>query len=362
MLYSSGISFVSQPSLFSHLQDMDDDSLVSISVRLMKVFRSPFAVLATCDRAEIISEERVSLEPFERLLSLSPAAMRPYRYSYECDEALIRLFRLSTGILSPLFGEDTIISQIGRALHIGRLSGTLSPELSKLLNMASAFGKRVQSGMKVRVFDSAIADEMSSRLSGCGDILIVGSGEGARMLAEALCRSHAVFMTLRDMDKTFLVPPGVKAVPYEERRRYAASSDAVISVTSGLYHTFEESDSNLLSGKLLFDFSSPQDIPSGLGAVRVEDLGIELPERQKVIDSIAALSLAEASEYRSWLEREKASPSINEKAESIAYDAIRRLSGPLSRIGGEEGKAFRESVFDSVRKAVVSYEMDIRRS
>ena len=75
-----------------------------------------------------------------------------------------------------------------------------------------------------------------------------------------------------------------------------------------------------------------------------------------------ALAVKEAREYESWLGRSEAAPDVQARAEAIAYESIRRLSGPLSRLGEEEGKAFREALFDSVRKAVVACEMDARRS
>ena len=361
MLYSSGISFAQEPVLFTHLQNKDDDFLLSVSEKLMRSYRTSFAFILTCDRAEVISEEPVSIEVLVRALSLNPAAMRPFRYSYEGEYAKKRIFLLSTGILSPLFGEDTIIGQIAKSLEIGRAAGTLSPHLSKLLNMAAAFGKRMHSEMKIRVFDSTIVSEMVLRLSGHDHILIVGSGDGARLLAQALAGDHHVAMTLRDMSKTFLVPPGVEAVPYDDRRLYAAGSDAVISVTSGLYHTFEEDDKPLLAGKLLFDFSSPHDIPDSFRAVHVEDLGIDLPERRSVVDRIGSKAEAECAAYEAWLAREGEMDAIQVKAESIAYEAIRRLSAPLSRLDKDDEKAFREAVYDSVRKAVVSKEMELRK-
>ena len=150
MLHCWGISFIQEPRLFEHLQNKDDAFLLYVSTRLMRSYRFPFALLLTCDRAEVIAEGEGSPEALERALSLNPAAMKGFRYSCGGPDALLRVFLLSTGILSPLFGEDTIISQISKAEEIGRFAGSLSPRLSKLLNMAAAFSKRVHTDMKVR--------------------------------------------------------------------------------------------------------------------------------------------------------------------------------------------------------------------
>ncbi len=362
MIYSSGLSFVEEPELFSHLQNKGMDYLLSISSVLMKSYRFPFAVLLTCDRAEIISEERASIEVFERALSLSPIRVKKYRYSYEGDDAILRLFKLSTGILSPLFGEDTIQGQIAMSMECGRLSGTLSPTLSKLLNMTVAFSKRIHTDIHVRVFDKTVIDEVERRCRGMGDVLIIGSGESARLIALALLKSHKVRLTLRDIEKTFLIPSGAIAVPYEERRDYIPSSDVIISSTSGLYHTLSDSDAHLVKGKLLFDLSLPYDLPSSLKPVRISDLGVPLPEKGEVIRKISALSDKEAESYEEWLKKRDGTEDTAEKAERIATEALRRMSSVIAKAGIDDEKAFREALFDSVRKAVVKDELAPRKS
>ena len=348
--------------MFSHLQNKDEEFLLDVSRKLQRTIRTPFAFILTCDRAEMLAEEPVSPEILERSLSLNPIQMKRFRYSLSGDDALMHIFLLATGIASPLFGEETIISQIKLSGDVGRLSGSLSPGLAKLLNAAAAFGKRVHTEMKIRVFDKTIIDEVCARLAGYSRILIVGSGECARLLSEALLEGHDVAMTLRDADKSFLVTPGVKAVPYDERRSYVPGSDAVVSATSGLYHTFDDSDRDLFSGKPLFDLSSPHDIPDSLSPIRTEDLSVETPERDKVIKTIVALAEDECSKYKAWFGRKDNASAIEERAEAVAYDVLRRLSAPLSRLDKANEKALRSAVFDSVRKAVISNEMGARKS
>ena len=205
MIVSKGISFIEDPPLFESLQNRGKELLLSVSRRLMRSYRFPFALLITCDRAEVIAEADGPEEVLERALGLNPAKVRRYRYSYEGDEALLRLFLLSAGVLSPLFGEDTIQGQLNDSLEAGLSTGTLSPRLSKLLNMAVSFSKRIHTEMKVRVFDQTIADAVASRLEGKGDVLVIGSGEGARMVAERLIPGHRVRMTLRDITEDILL-------------------------------------------------------------------------------------------------------------------------------------------------------------
>ena len=362
MIVSKGIDFTSAPPLFSKLQNKGQDYLVSVSRRLMRSLRFPFALLLTCDRAEVVAEGEFGHEVLERSLGLNPAAVRNYRYTVEGDAAVRRMFLLASGILSPLFGEDTIQGQINDSLEAGRTAGTLSPRLAKLLNMAVSFSKRVHSGMRLRVFDGTIVDKVEELTAGYGQILVIGSGEGARMTAERLLRSHRVLITLRDIDKTFLIPPGAVAVSYDERRKYIEQSDVIITATSGLYHTLDASDGTLIGGRLLIDLSSPPDTPPELHALRVEDMAIDLPERNNVTRAVEDAADEAVREYERWCMNSDASSQISLKAESIAYETLRRMSDVITRSGIEDEKAFRLSLFESVRKAVVSAEMNARKS
>ncbi len=357
-VFSQGIDFSQAPHLFTSLQNRGEGFLRSVTGKLSSRYRFPFVFILTCDRAEIISEEIASAEPLERALSLNPAKVSPFRYR---EEGIKRVFLLASGLLSPLFGEDTVQGQLLDGLEAARASGCVSPELDKLLLSAVAFSKRMHSTMKVRVFDETIVSEMVSRSE--GKVLIVGSGEGARRLAQALRAKCQVTMTLRDTSKDFLVPPGVKAIGYESRREALPDADILISASSGLYHTFEAEDLPLMEGKALYDFSSPPDLPSSFHAIRAENLGIALPEKEAVIKRIESEAEKAVSEYLSWLGRRSEAELIRQKGMRIASETLRRLSGPLSSLSLEpdKEKALRMSILDTVRKAVVQEEM-ARRS
>lgn len=362
-LHSTGIDFTSEPELFSHLQNRDQSFLMHVHKVLLRRFRFPFVFLLTCDRAEVIADGIPSHEPIERALSLSPPEVRQFRYSYSGDEALKRIFMLSAGILSPLFGEDTIQGQITASAEAAALSGTISPELRKLLSSAVAFSKRIHTAMNTRVFDQTIAEEVSRRLKGLGPVLIIGSGEGARITAEHLIPEHSVTITLRDDSKTFLIPPGALHVPYERRREIIASSDAVVSASSGLYHTLDDSDLPLVQGKMLFDLSSPSDLPPSFGAWTVSSLGVPLPERDAVIETVKREAEDAVAEYMSWLERAGIAEGVMESAERISLSALRRSSDAITslQLDPEKEKAFREALSESIRKASVS-ELIVRKS
>ncbi len=355
-LCSFGIDFTSSPELFDHLQNRDRSYLMHVHSVLLRSFRFPFVFMLTCDRAEVIAEGRGAAETLERALSLNPAMVKAFRYSYEGDKAILRMFLLSSGILSPLFGEDTIQSQMTAAAEAASLSGTASPHLRKLISSAVAFSKRIHTEMNTKVFDRTIAEEVARRIGKGRNVLIIGSGEGARIVAEHLIPFNTVTMTLRDDSKTFLIPPGSRHIPYESRRGALGESDAVVSASSGLYHTLDEDDYPLVEGKLLFDLSSPPDLPSSFGAIRIDSMSVPLPERDRVITTVRKKAGEAASEYMEWLDKAARAGGVMESAERIASLSLRRSADALSslKLDEEREKALRMTLYENIRKAAVS--------
>ena len=170
MIYVSGLDFTRDITQFSHLQNRGEELLYSASRKLMKVLRFPFVLIVTCDRAEIIGIKKVPSESLERALSLNPAAVAKCRYHIEGEEAELHLFHLASGIISPLFGEDTVQGQITLAAETARLAGSSCPSLNKLCNAAVAFGKEMHTKYRIRVFDRSIADAVAARV--CNDAMI----------------------------------------------------------------------------------------------------------------------------------------------------------------------------------------------
>lgn len=356
MLYVTGLDFTIDTNLFAHLQNKGDELLLSSGRKLLKSLRFPFVLLVTCDRAEIVSEGSVPHEILERALSLNPIAVSKCRYGIEGQDAEKHIFLLSSGIISPLFGEDTVQGQLREASECARLIGASSPYLDKLFNMAVAFSKRMHTEYRLRVFDSSIIDAVVKQLEKQHRILVVGSGEGARLIASSLLDNHEVHMTLRDITKTFLIPPKAIPVSYEDRMKKALSSDAVISASSGLYHTFTEEEVSLLSDKPMYDLSSPHDLPDADNVIRIADLGVKEPMKESISSIVRSEADSEIASFHSWMDRASSIHDIRLVSEEIALEAMRRLSGVVSALDLNKDKEMnlRSSILDSVRKAYIA--------
>ena len=354
--FVTGLDLTERAELFQALQNPDKSQLSSYMRKLRESFDYPQLFLLTCDRFEIYTENKpYPAEKAERILSLNPLVVKKYRYSISGDDVISHLFWLSSGIISPLFGEDTIISQLITSSELARQEGVHSSRLEKLFNMAIAFGKKCQSTMRLRQYESSIGDAMEEAVSDKGKVLVVGSGEWARNIAAKLSESHSVSMTLRDEEKIFLLPPSVKSIAYENRRAAAREAEAIISASSGLYYTFDEDDRSLFDSKLLIDLASPPDIPRSLNPITLESLGVVLEKRLENIDRVKKAAECEVKDYQKWLSSSESAESVYSEAIDLANDVIRRLSSPISALEVEEGKkkSLQDAIYETVRKAYI---------
>lgn len=363
-VYVTGLDFTRSIRLFDHLQNGGRALLETTTRRLMKILRFPFVLIVTCDRAEVLGMGRASCEVLERALSVSPIAAAKCRYSLEGEEAERHVMLLATGTISPLFGEDTVQGQIAMACDVARLSGSSCPALNKLCNMAVAFSKRMHSTHRIRVFDHSIAAEVARRLKGMPNILVTGSGEGARIVAGALLEDgHEVHMALRDETKTFLIPVGARAVSYDDRMSEAKWADAVVSASSGLYHTFSVQECLEIAPKPMFDLASPDDLPDAENVTHLADMRIAQPEKDAVIRLVACEADREMAAYRAWREKAEGHVELEDRAEEVAIEAMRRLSGCVHGLGLDDDgeRRVRQTILDSVKKAYVTKEYAWRK-
>ena len=361
MFQITGLDFTVSPELFASLQNRGIELNLSAGRRLMHRLRFPFVLIVTCDRAEVVAEGHVPPETLERALQLNPLSVSHCRYSFEDDGT--HLFLLSSGIISPLFGEDTIQGQLREGAEAAALIGSSSSHLDKLFNMSVAFSKRIHTQYKVRVFDKTVIEEVKRQCEGKRDVLVIGSGMLARETASCLVQNHTVKMTLRDVNKTFLIPPSVIPVSYERRVEEALDADVIISASSGLYHTLTLEDLEKLDGKLIFDLSSPPDIPDASGVIRIADLEVEEPEKERMISIVEKEAKEEVASYHSWLEKASSMDDITVTAEDVAYETLRRLSSVISSLQLDDKKenGLRLSIVDSVRKSYIAKVLQKRK-
>lgn len=124
-------------------------------------------ILATCARAEL------------------------YTLGASDFSAARHLFRVCSGLDSPVLGETEIVAQVKEAWTVARQRGMIGPRLDLLLRHAMRAGKRVRTETDlcrgVVSYAGLAVREASAQAKGLGDkrILVIGAGDmGERVLRE----------------------------------------------------------------------------------------------------------------------------------------------------------------------------------
>lgn len=352
MISVTSLSLDAAPEHLRKALCYEKEEIRNAGIYLSKRTRASFILLVTCNRAEVWYEDNGQLPAsmLSRALSLKESETAQYASSLSGRDALMYMFRLSTGILSPYFGEEVITSQLSLAAECARSTGSISAVLDELFRRAIAFARMVHSSFKVRVFDIERTEAVIPLLKG-RRVLVIGSGEEARMLSSTLVLSgFTVHECIRDISKAdFLIPRGVKAIPYDERLAEAEWAESVISISSSIGYTLTLEELKLFSGAKLFDFASPSDFPPEADAVRNVDA--PSPQRDAVKERVEALAVEECDRFELYLEKRSALPQASEYAVNTASRFIRKVSSLLEL---EENESLASLLYEECRKASVS--------
>ena len=90
--------------------------------------------------------------------------------------------------------------------------------------------------------------------------------------------------------------------------------------------------------------------------VRISDLGVEEKEKDNIISLVKDEAVKARAEYISWQERSEERDALEERAEEVAIESMRRLSSHIASLSlsPEEEKNLRLTIIDSVKKAYIT--------
>jgi glutamyl-tRNA reductase len=119
-------------------------------------------------------------------------------YTFYGDEAASHLFRVSSGIDSPLLGEGEIVRQVREAWDAARREGAAGQTLSPLFRHAIEVGKRARSETAIARGTTSLSQAAvamaAARFDGLPGrtALVVGAGDMGRGIAHALASTAGV--------------------------------------------------------------------------------------------------------------------------------------------------------------------------
>ena len=210
------------------------------------------------------------------------------------QEAILHLLRLASGLDSLVVGEDQILGQVRRSFEFSRSNDHSSSNLSLIFSKALKVGSKVRTTTRLNKGNVSIGsvavniaenyfDDLKNR-----SILIIGSGEGASLVAKSLRQREIRFMiTSRTFEraKSFADTAGGHPIAFEDALSGLTEYDVVFVSTTAPYFliTYErisKAMSTRNKGMLVFDLSNPRTVEDQIITIK----GIKLINMDQIAE------------------------------------------------------------------------------
>jgi glutamyl-tRNA reductase len=256
--------------------------------------------LQTCNRVEIFLSSEETLDE-QKILdiwsSVNGLSKEEFSDNVELSfgpDAIMHLLRLTSGLDSLVIGEDQILGQVRRSFEFSRVNGNSSSNLSLIFTKALKVGSKVRTSTRLNKGNVSIGsvavniaekyfDDLKSR-----SILIIGSGEGASLVAKSLRQREVGFtITSRTFEraKSFAETAGGHPIAFEGALSGLGGYDIVFVSTTAPYFlvTYERVRKAMLTrnrGMIFFDLSNPRTVEDQISAIR----GIKLINMDQIAE------------------------------------------------------------------------------
>ena len=203
------------------------------------------------------------------------------------DEAVLHLFRMTSGLESMIIGEDQILGQVKDAKRKSEREGHCGKKLDAVFTKAIHVGQVVRNKTKINQgsisIGSAAVDLAEEHLGDLQDkhVLVIGAGKMGTLVAKALAEKNlkAIFVANRTYYKAIKLAEELdgEAILFDNLEEKLLNADLVISST-GAPHTIINKkrllkvfDEKIPKKMVFIDIANPRDIEDD-----VKELGIDL--------------------------------------------------------------------------------------
>ena len=324
-------------------------------------------ILQTCNRIEIfavVDEELDLQEILNYWCKHSNLASEEFSKIVEIvhgEEVIQHILKLVSGLDSLVIGEDQILGQVRRSYEFARAYNYLGPFLALI------FEKSIKVGSKVRALTGInkgsvsvgsvavnLAEQSLDRLEG-KKILLIGSGEGASLIAKALKRRNISFLnTSRTFERAKSFAESLTGSPilFEEALSSLSSMDIIFVSTTAPYYllTYERIKQTMeskSSSLLIFDLSNPRTVEDSISQIEnvylfnLDQIGEivqkNIQYRREEIQSAEAIIQDEMKNMNEILKRKKADPVVISVFRNVDKIRERELNKALSILGSKIG-------------------------
>jgi len=348
-------------------------------------------ILQTCNRVEIFAviEDELDLQKIIDYWAVhSKLSTEEFSKIVEIvrgEDVIRHLLKLVAGLDSLVIGEDQILGQVKRSYEFSRSNNYLGPFLSII------FEKSIRVGSKVRTLTGinkgrvsigsvavSLAEESIGRLND-KKILLIGSGEGASLIAKALKQRNVSFMnTSRTFERARSFADSLSGIPimFEDALTSLHSMDIIfLSTTAPYYLVTQDRIKKTMEAKntslLIFDLSNPRTVEEGISQIdnvflfNLDQIGNivqrNLQWRKEEIQSADKIIEEEMRNMDLLLKRRKADPVVVSVFRNVDKIRKRELNKALSilgsKIGPQEGKII-EQFSHALLEGIISTPMN----
>lgn len=330
-------------------------------------------ILSTCNRTELYlytGDQIRARATAEAILAGEDAEIIRYIRTWQDMDAVDHLFRVAAGLESQVLGEPQILSQVREAFEAAQADETIGPNLHSLFRSAISCSRQARAGTALGRLNPSMAREAvlaaAASISGTGagieslansEVLIIGGGEIARLVAEELSgqvrtlyianRTEAVAVDLAQRFKG-------RAAPFAQIPRLLSHVDLVISATGARHYVLGAEDIPALPGRgvplQIFDLAIPRDIDPDVNeitGVAVHDLDSLIPdsvretwhEDIRIMEGVVG---AEVHEFMAWYLTRRVAPviaNLRSHVEAVQAQELQRVSPQLKDLTDRERAA-----------------------
>ena len=333
-------------------------------------------ILQTCNRVEIYGagnnpQHDKIIELWSSLIGSNIDEVKSNVIIDEGKEAIKHLAKLTSGLDSLVVGEDQILGQVKRSLEFSRKNGFSGPNLNILFDRTIKIGTKVRTSTginrgSVSVGSMAVNlayeyfDDINEK-----EILLIGSGEGASLIAKALKqRNIGFFITSRTFDRARSFSDTVAGIPIpfdEALQKLNENIDIVfISTVAPYYLLTYDRMANIMQkrekGLMIFDLSNPRTVEDKIATLNnVKLVNIDqiseiveknVRKRKKEIESAEKIIEEEIFLINETLKRKSSEPviiTIFKDADAIRERELKKaLSLMRNKIDEKDMKVFEQ--------------------
>jgi len=298
-------------------------------------------------------------------------------------DAVRHLFEVAAGLDSQMVGENQILAQV-KAAYTESLEARMSRLVfHRLFHNAFRVGKAVRTRTHINCGAVSIAlaavelAREQAHLAGA-NVLIVGAGENAELVARYLSKAGTARLTIanRDVEKARAMARRFEkadAIGLSEIVPRLAQADVLISSTAAPEPILtRDSVEWSLTGRnrplLIVDIAVPRDIDPALGELdgvrlyNIDDLdgqirvnrekrGHEIPKAQAIVEEFVGV-------FAQWYESLDLVPVISKLTQmglKLARSESKRYAGDFGEANGEKLQSFAESLIKKVLHGPISF-------